>query len=103
MGGNEQIGMLIHSDHSCGETESYIEYYSQAVFDQFNDNSCIALNTVDKVIVLFSYSHYVIVNVMIVRLVDLHFNFHVSKSLKVFLKLVKGLQQKSNFSYVFLA
>ena len=65
MGGNEQIGMLIHSDHSCGETESYIEYYSQAVFDQFNDNSCIALNTVDKVIVLFSYSHYVIVNVVI--------------------------------------
>ena len=57
MGGNEQIGMLIHSDHSCGETESYIEYYSQAVFDQFNDNSCLALNTVDKVIVLFSYSH----------------------------------------------
>ena len=62
MGGNEQIGMLIHSDHSCGETESYIEYYSQAVFDQFNDNSCIAFNTVDKVIVLFSYTHYVIVN-----------------------------------------
>ena len=83
MGGNEQIGMLIHSDHSCGETESYIEYYSQAVFDQFNDNSCIAFNTVDKVIVLFSYTHYVIV----VRLVDLHFYFHVSKSLKVFLKL----------------
>ena len=103
MGGNEQIGMLIHSDHSCGETESYIEYYSQAVFDQFNDNSCIALNTVDKVIVLFSYSHYVIVNVMIVRLVDLHFNFHVSKSLKVFLKLVKGLQRNSHFSFVFLA
>ena len=95
MGGNEQIGMLIHSDHSCGETESYIEYYSQAVFDQFNDNSCIALNTVDKVIVLFSYSHYVIVNVAI--------NFHVSKSLKVFLKLVKGLQHNSHFSYVFLA
>ena len=63
MGGYEQIGILIHSDHSCGETESYIEYYSQAVFDQFNDNSCIALNTVDKEIVLFSYSHYVIVNV----------------------------------------
>ena len=101
MGGYEQIGMLIHSDHSCDETESYIEYYSQAVFDQFNDNSCIALNTVDKVIVLFSYSHYVIVNV--VRLVNLHFNFHVSKSLKVFLKLVKGLQQNSHFSYVFLA
>ena len=81
MGGNEQIGMLIHSDHSCGETESYIEYYSQAVFDQFNDNSCIALNTVDKVIVLFSYSHYVIVNVAKililkqVRPVDLYFNF----------------------------
>ena len=55
MGGNEQIGMLIHSDHSCGETESYIEYYSQAVFDQFNDNSCIALNSVDKALVLFSY------------------------------------------------
>ena len=58
MGGYEQIGMLIHSDHSCGETESYIEYYSQAVFDQFNDNSCIAFNTVDKVIVLFSYSQF---------------------------------------------
>ena len=87
MGGNEQIGMLIHSDHSCGETESYIEYYSQAVFDQFNDNSCIAFNSVDKAIVLFSY--------------DLYFNFHVSESLKVFLKLVKGLQQNSHFSYVF--
>ena len=85
MGGYEQIGMLIHSDNSCDETESYMEYYSQAVFDQFNDNSCIAFNSVDKAIVLFSY------------------NFHVSESLKVFLKLVKGLQQKSNFSYVFLA
>ena len=87
MGGYEQIGMLIHSDHSCDETESYIEYYSQAVFDQFNDNSCIAFNSVDKAIVLFSY----------------YFNFHVSESLKVFLKLVKGLQQNSHFSYVFLA
>ena len=103
MGGYEQIGMLIHSDHSCGETESYIEYYSQAVFDQFNDNSCIALNSVDKVIVLFSYSHDIIVNVVIVRLGYLYFNFHVSESLKVFLKLVKGLQQNSHFSYVFLA
>ena len=56
MGGYEQIGMLIHSDHSCDETESYIEYYSQAVFDQFNDNSCIAFNSVDKAIVLFSYN-----------------------------------------------
>ena len=55
MGGNEQIGMLIHSDHSCGETESYMEYYSQAVFDQFNDNSYIALNGIYKLIVLFSY------------------------------------------------
>ena len=54
MGGYEQIGMLIHSDHSCGETESYIEYYSQAVFDQFNDNSCIALNGIYNVIVVFS-------------------------------------------------
>ena len=98
MGGYEQIGMLIHSDHSCDETESYIEYYSQAVFDQFNDNSCIALNSVDKVIVLFSYSHDIIV-----RLVYLYFNFHVSESLKVFLKLVKGLQQNSHFSYVFIA
>ena len=51
MGGYEQIGMLIHSDHSCDETESYIEYYSQAVFDQFNDNSCITLNVIDKAVV----------------------------------------------------
>ena len=56
MGGNEQIGMLIHSDHSCGETESYMEYYSQRVFDQFNDNWYIALNGIYRVIVLFSYS-----------------------------------------------
>ena len=59
MGGYEQIGMLIHSDHSCDETESYIEYYSQAVFDQFNDNSCIALNSVDKAIVWFSYCLFI--------------------------------------------
>ena len=75
MGGNEQIGMLIHSDHSCGETESYMEYYSQAVFDQFNDNSYIALNGIYKLIALFSY--------------DLYFNFHVFKSLKIVLKLVR--------------
>ena len=68
MGGYEQIGMLIHSDHSCDETESYIEYYSQAVFDQFNDNSCIALNSVDKVMVSFSHSHDIIVNLLIYRL-----------------------------------
>ena len=60
MGGYEQIGMLIHSDHSCDETESYIEYYSQAVFDQLNDNSCITLNVIDKAVVLFLYSHHMI-------------------------------------------
>ena len=57
MGGYEQIGMLIHSDHSRGETNSYMEYYSQAVFDQFNDNSCIALNSVDNAIVWCSYNN----------------------------------------------